>query len=448
MYGGALKVAKSRKIKKKPLSKAEYLEEAFEQPAKRAKKAKKEKATKATGPEVATIQEEVEDLEADKILPKRTRSGKAATTSQSAPKQLSIPKRKRKLNVRKLKESRYIEDENQIAEENDLVTRELKKKKAAKESTIQKALELAKHIEVPASSIARENVGADAQEVIKAAEVVQEVVATEAEGLAMVTAEKAQEGNTAVSKAPEGNSETFEIVELGCSSPSDIRSNSPSSSSTTSSDPIDILLSKVYSTLNKALPPSPSTKTTKKPDHDTFVPMYPSVQERIIDMQQMRIKACKNLPANHPLQPPMIDPIQYIPAAAEGEGDCVGTDLANTNVSSSTPNSPTTQTTEITEQSIIPNLESHYSGELPKYVSNSQIASNIASDEVMTECPPQHEPNQEMASTTNTDSVLIPEIPISELVVPEQTASKQSATELTINSQSTTPTLKLTLKPP
>ena len=102
-------------------------------------------------------------------------------------------------------------------------------------------------------------------------------------------------------------------------------------------------------------------------------------------MQQMRIDACKNLHVDHPLQPPMIDPIQSIPTATEGEGDCVGTDPANTIVSSSTTNSPTTQTTEITEQSIILNLESHYSGELPEYVSNSKIASDIASDEVMTE---------------------------------------------------------------
>ena len=225
--------------------------------------------------------------------------------------------------------------------------------------------------------------------------------------MALVTSEEAREGNTVASEAPdspeapEGISETLhtdvEIVELGFSSPSDIRSNSPSSSSsTTSSDPDDIPLSKVNSILNKTLPPSPSTKTTKKPDHHTFVPMYPSVQERIMYMQQMRIDACKNLPSDHPLQPPMIDPIQSIPAAAEGEGDCVGTDLANTIVSSSTPNSPTTKTTEITEQSIIPNLESHYSGELPEYVSNSQIASDIASDEVMTDCPQPHEPNQDV----------------------------------------------------
>jgi len=56
----------------------------------------------------------------------------------------------------------------------------------------------------------------------------------------------------------------------------------------------------------------------------------------------------------------------------------------------------------------------------------------------MIEYPPQHEPNPKMASTSNTDSVLIPEIHVLELVVPEQTASEQSATELTINSQSTT----------
>jgi len=320
-----------------------------------------------------------------------------------------------------------------------LVTRELKKK--VNDDDVQRALELAKQIEIPTEVQTNESSATAAQEVIKAAKVVQELAATEAEGLAMVTTEEAEEGNTGALEAPEGISKTLhtdvEIVELGSSSSSDIRSNSPSSlSSTTSSDSDDIPLSKVYTTLNKALPPSPSTKTTKEPDHDTFVPMYPFVQKRIIDMQQMRIDACKNLPANHPLQPPVIEPIQSIPAVAEGEG-CVGTDLANTTVSSSTPNSPTTQTTEITEQSIIHNLESHYSGELPEYVSNSQISSDITSDEVMIKYPPQHEPNSKMASSTNNDSVLIPELSVPELTVPKQPASEQSASDLTTNSQST-----------
>jgi len=392
MYGGNVKVAKSRKTKRKPMSEAEYLEGSYEQPARKAKKAKKDKASEATGSGVETIQEEVEDLEADKILPDRTRSGKAATTSMTAPKQPSIPKRKRKHVVRKLKESKYVEEEEQVAEATQLVSREVRRKKVNDEA-VQRALELAKQIEVPASIIAREDAAEATQEVIKAAEVVQELAATEAEVLALVASKEANEGNAATSEAPdspeapEGISETLytdvEIVALGSSSSSDTRSNSPSSSSsTTTSDSDDMLLSKAYSSLNKTLSPSTSTKTTQKPD-DIFVSMYPSVEERLISMQQRRIDACNHLPADHPLQPPIIEPIQFILAAAKGESDCVGTDLANTIVSS-TPNSPPTQTIEIPEPSIISNLESHYSGELREYVSNSQIASNISSDEVMT----------------------------------------------------------------
>jgi len=83
----------------------------------------------------------------------------------------------------------------------------------------------------------------------------------------------------------------------------------------------DIPLNRVYGNLNKSLSPPPSTKTQKKPDYDTFVPMYPSVEERLHDIQQRRIDACKNLPVNNPLQPPMIEPIQYVPADAEGAFD-------------------------------------------------------------------------------------------------------------------------------
>jgi len=419
MYGGNVKVVKSRKTKRKPMSEVEYLEGASEQPARKAKKAKKEKSSEATGYGLVTIQEEVEDLRADKILPDRTRSGKAATTLMTAPKQPSIPKRKRKHVVRKLKESTYVEEEEQVAEATQLVSREVRRKKVNDEA-VQRAVELARQIEVPASNIAREDAAEAAQEVIKAA--------TKAEVLALVASEEAQEGNAATSEAPdspeapEGMSETLhtnvEIVELVSSSSSDTRSNSPSSSSSsTSSDSNDMLLSKAYSSLNKNLSPSTSTKTTQKPD-DTFMPMYPSVEERLISMQQRRINACKHLPADHPLQSPVIEPIEFIPAAAEGESDHVDTDLAETIVSSK-PNSPTTQNIEIPEPSIISNLESHYLGELLEYMSISQIASGIAYDEVMTECPSQHTPNSEMTTSTNNDSVPTHEILIPELTVPE-----------------------------
>jgi len=134
MYGGNVKVAKSRKTKRKLVSEAEYLEGASEQPAKKAKKARKDKAPEATNFGVASIQEEVEDLEADKILPERTRSGKAATTSMTALEQSAIPKKKRKHVVRKLKESKYVEADEESAEATQLVTREVRRKKVNDEA--------------------------------------------------------------------------------------------------------------------------------------------------------------------------------------------------------------------------------------------------------------------------------------------------------------------------
>jgi len=104
----------------------------------------------------------------------------------------------------------------------------------------------------------------------------------------------------------------------------------------------------------------------------------------MIGLQQRRNDACKHLPVDHPLQPSVIEPIQFIPAAAEGGSDLVRTDLASETNVSSKPNSPSTQNIDIPESSILSNLESHYSGELPEYVSNQQIVSDIAFDEVMT----------------------------------------------------------------
>jgi len=57
-----------------------------------------------------------------------------------------------------------------------------------------------------------------------------------------------------------------------------------------------------------------------------------------------------------------------------------------------------------------------------------------------------------MASTTNNDSVLIPELFVPELTVPEQPAFEQSASDLTTNNQSTItvtprfPIIKISLK--
>jgi len=59
---------------------------------------------------VPSTQQEVQDLDPAKDLNKRTRSGKSAETSQPQPAQ-SIPKKKRKHHVRKLKESPSVTEE-------------------------------------------------------------------------------------------------------------------------------------------------------------------------------------------------------------------------------------------------------------------------------------------------------------------------------------------------
>jgi len=154
------------------------------------------------------------------------------------------------------------------------------------------------------------------------------------------------------------------------------------------------------------------------------------------------------------LQPPMIDPIQSIPASAEGASDLVGTELAIIDESIPSPDSPiqSSVNTNLDEQSILPNLESHYLGELPRYVSNSQTTSDMASDEVMTDSPHQQQPNQEINHITIpesiSDQVLVPEstLVVSKPAVPEQSVTELSASDhnesdQTTNDQSTTNTV-------
>jgi len=136
------------------------------------------------GPAVPSIQAEVQDLKPAKILNKRTRSGKSVSSSQPPPAQPYVPKKKRKNSIRKMIESPCVEnDEEKIEAANTLVAREIRCKKATNVSVLEKVLELAKEIEVPASSIAREDAGVIAPEVIKSVEEVQDWVSTEARSL-------------------------------------------------------------------------------------------------------------------------------------------------------------------------------------------------------------------------------------------------------------------------
>jgi hypothetical protein len=171
MYGGALPIARSRKSKRKMTSKEEYIE--AKQPAKKAKKgnAASEKL-KIGGSDMPSIEEEIEDLDTDVVQSKKARSGKAAASTQAASELPSVPKRKRKFVMRKIKESPYVVEEvEDVKTSTNLITRELKKKKKKDEdaAALQKALETAQEIEIPATSLVRVDVAADAEEVVNAA---------------------------------------------------------------------------------------------------------------------------------------------------------------------------------------------------------------------------------------------------------------------------------------
>ena len=188
----------------------------------------------------------------------------------------------------------------------------------------------------------------------------------------------------------------------------------------TSSGIDNIPLSRVYVNLHKNLSPSPSTKHQKKPDDDAYVPMYPSVLERIGEISQMRLDVCARLPTDHPFQPLVIEPLQSIPVDAKVVGEPAVHESANHEESSLSHPKPTTQTSN---PSVLVELVNHYSGELLGFEPNLERASEAASDEVTLESPQQQEPNSEIATNTCTEHILILE-PIS---------VAQASTETTLN---------------
>jgi len=225
--------------------------------------------------------------------------------------------------------------------------------------------------------------------------------------------ETAAGSEAATSEAVRGNPDSTHsanIIEIESGTST---STSSSTSTSDSSDIDDVPLNKHYKSL------SPSTKQKQKANDEPYEPLYPSVLDRIGAMSQMRVDICAKLPADHPLQPPIVEPLNVAPADAEGFDEPAGSVSAKTSTSSHS-NHPTivepinfaqTQTetivepqsespTKIQEQSVLENLVSHYSGELPEVETVLQKASEVASDEVASESPQQQTPEPQTASTT------------------------------------------------
>jgi len=265
---------------------------------------------------------------------------------------------------------------------------------------------------VPAEALLKESTAEDAQKVVELAGNLQELVVA---GELLNDIEEVQKEDVAcsdvstseadASRATRGNTDSHNISENVIEVESSSISTSNTNYVSTSSDVDDIPLNRVYENLHKSLAPSSSTKHQKKPNDDTFVPMYLSILDRIAHMSQMRIDICNRLPANHLLQPPMVEPLQTIPVDAEIGSEQAEPEYDN-HVSSLSQPQPTTQTSD---PSILEELANHYSDELPGFEPNLERASEIASEEVVSESPQQQEPNSQMASNTCSELIIHPE---------------------------------------
>jgi len=148
--------------------------------------------------------------------------------------------------------------------------------------------------------------------------------------------------------------------------------------------------------LDISLTPTPYNQTHKKPVNDVFVPMYPSILERIGNLSEMRIDACQNLSVNHPLQPPYIQSLQTIHVEKQFEELPAGPTFDNPETTSSQPQ-PSTHTCD---SCVLDELSNHYKGELPGFKPNSEEAFEIAPDRVVSKSPQHQQPNSQIATNT------------------------------------------------
>ena len=206
-------------------------------------------------------------------------------------------------------------------------------------------MQLVKEIEVPVSSIVREDVGVSAQKVIEVVEEVQEIAATvTGEMLKMSTEDQRGKASCTEEHTSEAASE-------------DPKGLNPTHN--TSDNIADLDLSSLSSSSHTSSTPSPSNLNTSF----EYVPMYPSVQNRLDNRIQSHINVGHRLPEGHWGRPNFLNPIQTI----SPDYDIPTT---SSNQQPTHPNSPQTFT----------HLEKHLGGELPL---TPQKASEMISDEVV-----------------------------------------------------------------
>jgi len=157
-----------------------------------------------------------------------------------------------------------IEEEEGIETATGLVTREVKRKRAADEVALQKTLEIAREIEVPTEVLLKESSVEAAHKVIKLTENLQQLIRV---GDLLDAAEEVQRkeapcSEAVASKATRGKTDSHNISNIiEIESSSTLASHSTSVS--TSSDIDNIPLSRVYANLHKSLSPHHLPNTRK-----------------------------------------------------------------------------------------------------------------------------------------------------------------------------------------
>jgi len=155
-------------------------------------------------------------------------------------------------------------------------------------------LQLDKEIEVPTSRIVREYAGVSAQKVIEVVEEVQDMAITVVGEVLKISAED-QRGEASCTEEHTSEAAT-----------EDRKGKNPIHN--TSDDIANLDLSSLSSSSHTSSTPSPSNLNS----YAKYVPMYPSIQNRVDDLIQRHINVGQRLPEGHWGRPGILNPIQAI----------------------------------------------------------------------------------------------------------------------------------------
>ena len=201
-------------------------------------------------------------------------------------------------------------------------------------------------------------------------------------------------------------------------------------------------------------------KMLPKPSPKPFEPKYPDILQSIGEMSQRRVDICNKLPADHPFQPPVIKPLNMIPAnnPQPSQTTLQEEQSSATAEGSEDPEEPNTyDLPQCDSPSNLFSLERHLGGEITKTTQKATKSVPKKIDLVNQQPPqPSHQTTPEPSCTqiqtptaiqtqthTFTKQMIIPE-PVVDTMVPESVLVTESEPSLSISVSQPTQNLPLT----